>query len=57
MDLNIQTVLAIYKEELSEVKHENVILKAIQKQLEQEIMELRDQLKNKEGDGDNIHNS
>ena len=49
MNIDIQKVLDIYKEELMNVKHENILLKAIQIQLEEEIKTLREQLNKHEG--------
>lgn len=40
MELNLQDVIAIYKDELSKLKEETIIRRVIQKQLEQQIEEL-----------------
>lgn len=49
MQIDIQKVLDIYKEELIDVKHENILLKALQLQLEKEIIELKERIKELEG--------
>lgn len=49
MDIDIKAVLQIYKEELANTKDELILRKALQVQLEKEIAELKEKIKELEG--------
>lgn len=49
MNIDINAVLQIYKEELAAAKDEIILRKALQIQLEREITELKERIKELEG--------
>lgn len=44
MNIEAEKIIQIYKEELAEVKHEAIMRRALQIQLEQEIARLKERL-------------
>lgn len=49
MDIDVNVVLQIYKEELAVAKDEIILRRAIQAQLEREVAELKERIKELEG--------
>lgn len=49
MDVDVNVVLQLYKEELANTKDELILRKALQVKLEREIVELKERIKELEG--------